>query len=230
MVILRSKSPLVQSAAHTALASISHTNIEYRETLRNVILSHLLIASDTLIEFSVDAIKSWIGPDLAKLNDFATLFSLASHTDRRIQTAALFSLKQRLQNRDYQESLEKANVVYLIRSLSSSDNPSAVSFVAEALTSLAPSLARNGHMSVMLQLLLSVEPKIKEAAAAALEAVANCSTHERKHLLKEDIIERLMGNQPLDQTLLHLLSSIIPKLAFDYLDAGKIDFLLTLVE
>jgi len=85
-------------------------------------------------------------------------------------------------------------------------------------------------MSVILQILLSVEPKIREAAAAALEAIANRSMHERKHLLNEDIIERLMGYQPLDQILLHLLSSIIPKLAFDYLDAGKIDFLLTLVE
>jgi hypothetical protein len=128
-----SKVPEVESATRAALASISYKNIEYRETLRKAILDHLLLASDILVEYTVQAIQDWIGPDLAQLNDFATFFDLVSHSDRRIQTGALFSLKQRISNREYQESLEKANVVFLIRSLASNgDNPEAISFVAFA--------------------------------------------------------------------------------------------------
>ena len=33
--------------------------------------------------------------DLAQLNDFTTFFSLISHSDRRIQTAALTTLKKK---------------------------------------------------------------------------------------------------------------------------------------
>jgi hypothetical protein len=214
------------------LASISYTNIEYRETLRNVILDRLLLASDTLIEYTVQAIQDWIGPDLAQLNDFATFFDLVSHSDRRVQTGALFSLKQRISNREYQESLERANIVFLIRSLSSnSDNPEAISFVAFALPSLALTLAHNGHVDAILQLLTCDEPQIREGASAAIEVIANGSAHERKHLLDKDILERLIGSdERLGQTELRLSSTIIPKLALDYLHAGRVDLILTLVE
>src|ERR1700733_182568 len=126
-----SKVPEVESATRAALASISYKNIEYRETLQKAILDHLVLASDVLIEYTVQAIQDWIGPDLAQLNEFATFFDLVSHSDRRIQTGALFSLKQRISNREYTESLGKANVVFLIQSLASrGDTPEAINFVA----------------------------------------------------------------------------------------------------
>ncbi|RDB26380.1 hypothetical protein Hypma_006519 [Hypsizygus marmoreus] len=229
--LLESKSNLVASAARAALASISYTNITYRQTLRTVILNGLSHASKILIKFSAKAIEEWIGPDLAQLNDFTAFFSLASHSNKYIQTAALQSLAQKLPNGEYQESLEKANVVYLIRSLSSSSNSEAINFVVTALDALALSLARNEHVGLVLELLGSDEPKICEGAAAALEAIASGSMQERKQLLEENIIERLAGNQErLDNNTLRLLSSIIQKLAFDYLDAGKIAFFLTLVD
>lgn len=194
-------------------------------------MDRLLLASDTLIEYSALAIQEWIGLDLAQLNDFATFFNLASHSNKRIQTAALSALKQRLQNREYQESLEKANIVYLIRSLTTSDAPEAISFVVAALTALALTLARKGHVSVIIQLLTSEEPKVSAGASLALETIASGSAQERKHLLDEDIIERLSGNQGRhDQTVLHLLSILIPKLIIDYLRAGKISLFLSLVE
>jgi len=224
-----SKVPEVESATRAALASISYKNVEYRETLRKAILDRLLLASDILIEYTVQAIQDWIGPDLAQLNDFVTFFDLVSHSDRRIQTGALFSLKQRISNREYQESLEKANVVFLIRSLASNgDNPEAISFVAFALPSLALTLAHNGHVDVIFQLLTHEEPQIRQGASAAIEGIANGSAHERNHLLDEDILERLVGS--LGQTELQLSSTIIPKLAQDYLRAGKVDLVITLVE
>ena len=155
-----------------------------------------------------------------------------AHSDSRIQTAALFSLKRRISNLEYQESLERANVVFLLRSLSSNvDNPDATGFVAFALPSLALTLAHNGHVDVILQLLTCEEPKIRQGASAAIESIANGSVHERKHLLDEDILERLIGSdERMEQTELHLSSTIIPKLALDYLRGGKVDFVLTLVE
>jgi hypothetical protein len=191
-----------------------------------------LLASDTLIEFTVQAIQDWIGPDLAQLNDFETFFDLVSHSDRRIQTGALSSLKQRISNREYQESLERANVVLLLRSLSSNgDNPEAVTFVAFALPSLALTLAHNGHVDMILGLLFCEEPRIREGASAAIEGIANGSVHDRKHLLDEDILERLIGSDGrLEQTELQLSATIIPKLSLDYVRAGKVDLILALVE
>jgi hypothetical protein len=185
-----------------------------------------------MIEYTVPAIRDWIGPDLAQLNNFETFFDLVSHSDKRIQTAALSSLKRRISDREYQESLERANVVFLIRSLSSNiDNPDAVSFVEFALPSLALTLAHNGHLDIIIQLLTCEEPKIRQGASSAIETIAKGSAHERKHLLDEDILERLIGNdEQLEQTELQLSSVIIPKLANDYLRAGKADFILTLIE
>jgi hypothetical protein len=179
----------------------------------------------------VKAIQDWIGPDLAQLSDFTTFFSLISHSDRRIQIAALTSLRQKLSNPDHQESLEKANVVTMIRTLSDSDNPEAFNFIREALRVLALSLARNGHSSTLIDFLMHKEPKIREGAAAALEAIANGTAQQRKQLIQAAIIERLIGNEDrLEQTPLHLLSSIIPRLAIDYLKAGRMELILTLVE
>ena len=183
------------------------------------------------IAYSTKAIQDWIGPDLAQLNDFTTFFSLVSHSDRRIQTAALVSLRQKLSNSDHQQSLEKADVVSLIRTLIDSDNPEALSFVMEALRVLALSLARNGHSGTIIALLMHKEPKVREGAAAALDAIVNGSVQERKLLLEEDIIEKLISNEEhLDRMQLHFLSSVIPRLAVDYCNAGKVQLILTLVE
>jgi hypothetical protein len=213
------------------LTTISNSNIDGRQTLRTVVLNRLLLPSEALVEYAKKAIQDWIGPDLAQLSDFTTFFSLISHSDQRIQTAALISLRQKISNLDNQVSLEQANVVMMIRTLSDSDNPEAFNFIMEALRVLALSLARNGHASILINLLMHKEPKVREGAAAALEAIANGSEPERKKLLEEAIIERLIGHEArLEQTPLHLVCSIIPKLAIDYLNAGRMELILTLVE
>ena len=222
----------MESATRTALFSISYTNIEYRETLRKVILDRLVVASDPQIEFTALAIKGWIGPDLAQLNEFETFFDLVFHSNRSIQTAALSSLKQRMSEREYLESLERANIVFVLRSLSSSvDNREAISFVAFALPAMAITLAHNNHVDVVLQLLACGEQQIREGASTAIETIANGSASDRKYLLDVDILERLIGSEvPLGQMELQLLSTIIPKVSLDYLRAGKADFMLGLVE
>ena len=222
----------MESATRTALSSISYTNIEYRETLRKVILDRLVVASDPQIEFTALAIKGWIGPDLAQLNEFETFFDLVFHSNRSIQTAALSSLKQRMSEREYLESLERANIVFVLRSLSSSvDNREAISFVAFALPAMAITLAHNNHVDVVLQLLACGEQQIREGASTAIETIANGSASDRKYLLDVDILERLIGSEvPLGQMELQLLSTIIPKVSLDYLRAGKADFMLGLVE
>lgn len=226
----RSSSALVEHAARSALTTISNSGFDDRQTLRNVVLNCLQLPSEIQIQYAVKAIQDWIGPDLAQLNDFTTFFSLILHSDRRVQTAAMISLRQKLSNSDHQQSLEKADVVFLIRTLSDSDNSEALNFVMEALRVLALSLARNGHSSTIIALLMHKEPKVREGAAAALETIVNGSVQERKLLLEEDIIEKLINHECLDQMQLHLLSSIIPKLAIDYCNAGKMELILTLVE
>lgn len=222
----------MENAARSALGAISKTNTEYRETLRKVILKRLvLLASDAFMDYSVRAIQEWIGADLAKLNDFPTFFDLVSHADRRIQNGALFSLRERLDDRGYQESFEKANIIFLMRTLASTDNPEAINFVAFALPSLALTLARNGHVSDILQFLTYNEPKIRDGASGAIEAIASGSNLDRDHLMADDVLERLVGgSERLAQTELHLCATIIPKLAVDYLHANKLNLILTLVE
>ena len=122
-------------------------------------------------------------------------------------------------------------MIFVIRTLADSDNPEALNFVAAALQVLALALARNGHCSTIMDLLLHKEPKVQEGAAAALEIIASGSVLERKRLLEQDIIGKLIGHEEsLEQTQLRLLSSVIPKLAIDYLNAGKMDLILKLVE
>jgi hypothetical protein len=75
------------------------------------------------------------------------------------------------------------------------------------------------------------EPKVRDGAAAALEAISSGSPRDRKFLLEEDIIERLVGHEEhLEQTQIHVLASTVPLLAFDYLEAGKVDVVFRLVE
>ena len=213
------------------MAIISSTNIESRETLRKVIVHRLALASDAFIEFAVRAIQEWIGPDLAKLNDIQTLFDLVSHADRRIQSSALFALKERLEDRGYQESLERANIIFLMRALANTDNPDAITWVAAALPSLGLTLARNGHVSEILQFLNYDEPKIRDGASGAIEAIASGSDRDRNYLMSEDVLERLLGgNQQLGPKELQLCTAVIPKLAVDYLHANKLDFIFALVE
>ena len=199
--------------------------------MRTVVLTRLTNPTEALVEYSTKAIQDWIGPDLAQLNDFTTFFSLISHPDRRIQTAALTTLRQKLSNPIHQDSLEKANVIFMIRTLTDSDNPESLNFVAAALQVLALTLARNGHSSTIIDLLMHKEPKVQEGAAAALEIIASGSVLERKRLLEQDVIGKLVGHdERLEQTQLRVLSSIIPKLAIDYLNAGRLDLILKLVE
>ena len=213
------------------MTTISNSNLEGRQTLRTVVLNSLTHPTEAVIEYSTKAIRDWIGPDLAQLNDFTTFFSLVSHPDRRIQTAALTTLRQKLSNSNHHESLEKANVIFMIRTLTDSDNPEALNFVATALQVLALSLARNGHSSTIIDLLMHNEPKVQEGAAAALEIIANGSDLERKRLLEQEIIGKLTGHgASLEQTQLRLMSSVIPKLAIDYLNAGRIELIIKLVE
>ena len=226
----RSNSGLVEHAARSALANISNSGFDDRQTLRNVVLNSLQLPTEILIQYSAKAIQDWIGPDLAQLNDFTAFFSLALHSDRRIQTAAMISLKQRLSNSNHQQSLEKADVIFLIRTLTDSDNSEALNFVMEALRVLALSLARNGHSSTIIAFLMHKEPKVRDGAVAAIEAIVNSSVQDRKFLLEEDIIEKLINLKYLDQMHLRLLSSIIPKLAIDYCNAGKMELILSLVE
>lgn len=96
---------------------------------------------------------------------------------------------------------------------------------------MALTLAHNGHVDDILLLLGSTEPQIRQGASAAIESIANGSVHERKHLLNADILERLIGSdERIGQTELQLCSTIIPKIALDYLRVGKVDLILTLVE
>ena len=119
-------------------------------------------------------------------------------------------------------------MIFLIRTLTDSDNPEALNFVAAALEVLALALARNGHSSAIMDLLMHKEPKVQ---AAALNIIANGSVLDRKRLLEQDIIGKLIGHdERLKQTQLRLLSSLIPKLAIDYLNAGRIELILKLVE
>jgi hypothetical protein len=159
------------------------------------------------------------------------LFDLASNSDRRVQNGALASLKQSIRNPRWQESLEKANIVFLLKSLSANQNPEAVNFVAFALPLLAVSLAQNGHVSAILHLLGHDEPKIREGACDAITVIANGSEHDQRHLLDEDLLERLTRtDERLGQIEQHLASLVIPKLAFNYLRSGKLDLIITLVE
>ena len=207
------------------MTTISNSNLDGRQTLRTVVLNRLTNPTEVLIEYSTKAIWDWIGPDLAQLNDFTTFFDIISHPDRRIQTAALTTLRQSLSNPNHQESLEKANVIFVIRTLTDSDNPEALNFVAAALQVLALPLARNGYSSTIMNFLMHNKPKVQEGAlaAAALEIIANGSEPERKRLLEQDIIGKLVGHdERLEHTQLRLLSSVIPKLAIDYVNAEAI--------
>ena len=221
----------MENVARAALLSISSRNTDFRETLRGAIFENLGFASDTVIGYSAKAIKDWIGPDLAQLNDFKTLFQLLSHRDRRIQNGVLYAISQRIKNEKNHDALERAGVVSVIQSLANSNNNEGISFVALALHSLALTLARNGHVSDILRLLASEVPKIREGASTAIQVIANSSEHDRKSLLDDDILERLTRDEGgTGQATLELSSKIIMKLAFDYVRAGKVNFILTLVE
>jgi hypothetical protein len=213
------------------LDRISQATIDHRKTLRNAVVACLQLASDNLVKFAVQAIKEWIGPDFVQLNNFQQLFQLASHHDRRVQNGSLHSLKQKMGNREYQKSLEKTDIVPFIQSLSDSDNPEAISFVASALRSLALSLAGNGHVNEILRQLNHEESSIQESASTAIIAIANGSEAEKQLLLDEDVLERLAGNhERLGLTELRLLSAIIHPLSFEYVHADKARFILSLVE
>jgi hypothetical protein len=191
----------------------------------------LQLASDNLVKFSAQAIQEWIGPDLVQLNKLEQLFHLASHHDRRIQDVALLSLKKKLDNREYQNSLEKAAIVPLIRSLSESDNPEAIDFVASVLRLLALTLASHGHVGDIFHHLTHREPSIQAGASAAIVAIANSSEVDRQLLLDENVLERLTGRfERLGSTELGLTGMIIPPLTPGYFRADRAKFILALIE
>lgn len=223
--------PQVDSAARAALASISHTNIESRGTLRVAILSCLNISSESLVEFSAQAIQNWIGPDLVHLNDFEKLFQLVIHSDRRIQNAALHSLKRIIKNEKYHNNLERAGAVSLIQSLSNSYNSASISFAACALSSMAITLARKGHVRYILQTLTSDVPEFQGAASTAIQQIANGSEKDRVCLLNEDILEGFAAHEKeLGEPELQIAAAMIPRLASSYLQARKVHAVLALVE
>ena len=95
-------------------------------------------------------------------------------------------------------------MIFEIRTLSDSDNPEALNFVAAALQALASALARNGHSSIVMDLLRHKESKVRRGAATALEIIAS-GPLERKQLLEQDIIGELIGyDECLEQTQLRL--------------------------
>jgi hypothetical protein len=69
----------MQRATHCL--AISNTSIGTRETLRAVILDRLEFPNNSLIEYAVKAIRDWLGPDLAHLNDFPKFFGLIEHAN-----------------------------------------------------------------------------------------------------------------------------------------------------
>ncbi|KAG6832805.1 hypothetical protein H0H92_009424 [Tricholoma furcatifolium] len=205
--------------------------VDSRVILREAVLNRLQLPTEPLIEFATNAIQTWIGPDLILLNDFEELFELFFHSNLRIQSSALISLRQRLTNVAHQESLEKANITSILRSLSSSDNPEALTFVSVALRTLALILAQHGHVPVIIDFLDHKESKVREGAIAALEAIAGGPQQARATLVEEGILETLISrNEHMEQTHLDVMVSVIPKLAVDYLEAGRADLLLDLVD
>lgn len=221
----------MESATRTALEKISQTTVTHREMLRDAIISSLQLASEVLVKYSAQAINEWIGPDLVMLGRFEQLFQLASHHERCIQNGALVTLKQKMHVREYQESLLKAEVISLIRSLSESENPEAISFVAFALHSLAPTLARHRHISELLHYMAHEEPGIQGGASSAIIEIANGSEDEKKQLLDADVLERLIGSHDrLGTAELRLICAIIPPLASGYILAKRAKFILALVE
>ena len=81
-----------------------------------------------------------------------------------------------------------------------------------------------------MDLLRHKESKVRRGAATALEIIAS-GPLERKQLLEQDIIGELIGHDEcLEQTQLRLLSSVMPKLAIDYLNAGRMELIFKLVE
>jgi hypothetical protein len=223
--------PQVPQVARAALISISNRNITYRKTLRAAVLECLDLASDPLIEFSAQAIKHWIGPDLAQLNDFEKLIQLLFHADRRIQNEALFTLRHTINNGKYHDSLVKGGIVAAIQSLSSDTTSEVIGFVAFTLRSLALPLARQGHIADILRFWSSDVPKIREGASSAIEVIANGFERDRKCLLDQDIIETVTGRH--DETSpvsAKLAGTIITRLAMDYINAGRVHLIVTLVE
>jgi hypothetical protein len=214
-----------------ALDRISLSTLGERAVLRIAILENLQLASENFVEYSVKAIREWIGPDLVQLNQFQRLFQLVSHPDMRVQNSALSSLKTCLQNREYQESLERAGIVPFIQSLSELDNPEAISFVAMAISCLGLTLARHGHVGELLSYLEHEDSSVQTGACTAIETIANGSADGRRQLLKDGVLEKLIGSSEcLGPSELRLAASIIPKLAFEYVHAKRITVILTLAE
>jgi hypothetical protein len=193
-------------------------------------LELLPVSSDTVVVFIAKAISEWLGTDLAQSDDFQAFFELASHSNGQIQNAALLSLKQKLGNQSYQDALEKAQVASFLRSLCSSNNPDAITFVGAALPALALTLARNQHAGLLLQLLASEIPAIKEGSSAAIQVIAG-SPNDRELLLNEDILERLIvGHSTLDHPTVKLAVALIPNLAINYVALDRVNVLLALIE
>ena len=210
---------------------MSTRNITFRATLRNAVLDCLDQTSDPLVEFCAKAIKDWIGPDLAQSDQFAKLIQLASHTDRRIQTEVLFTLKQMVSNGKHHDALVRDGIVPAIQSLSSDNSHEVIGFVALALRSLAMTMLRRGHTADILRFFTSDVVQLREGSYIAVETIANGSERDRKVLLDEDIIERVTREyDEMSLATLKLAENVIKKLTSDYIRAGKIHILIPLIK
>jgi hypothetical protein len=159
------------------------------------------------------------------------LIQLASHTDRRIQTEVLFTLKQMINNGKHHDALVREGIVPAMQSLSSDNSHDVIDFVALALRSLALTMLRRGHMADILRFFSSDVVQLQEGAYTAVETIANGSERDRKVLLDEDIIERVTGDyDEMSLEILELAEIVIKKLVVDYIHVGRAHILIALVE
>jgi hypothetical protein len=203
----------------------------FRDTLRSAVLESLDQTSDPLIEFCAKAIKDWIGPDLAHSGEFAKLIQLASHTNRRIQTEVLFTLKQIISNGQHHDALVRDGIVPVIQSLSSDNTNEVAGFVTLALRALALTLVRRGHAVDVIRFASSDVVRLRGGGYAAVEVIANGLEQDRKCLVDQDIIERATGDHDeMSLATLKFAQTIIKKLSIDYVRGGKVHILIPLVK
>lgn len=194
-------------------------------------MNRLILASDKMVDFAAQAISEWIGPDLIVLQAYPALFELAAHVDRRLQTRALMCLKQTMTNPAQYPALIQAGLISVIQTLSATDEPDATRFVIAALPALAVSAARAGSLGVIFHVLATGPPGVREAAAAGLQNIMRESVADRKILIDDNVLEKLTGGADISSRVTNDLSTFaIARLTPDYVEADKINFVLTLIE
>lgn len=226
-----SANPKISSAAALGLGSITHISQEHRATLRNVIIGRLhVLASDDLLAYIARVTPEWLGPDLLADGDFQSFFSLVMHKNRTVQSAAMLVLRDQLRHASFRQSLQKADFVSRLRKLVDSENSDVLEFVADSLATMALELARARQIPVILQFLTESEPVVRRGARDAICNIASAEAPDSGSLIQEGIIERLSGNQIIEHVVLDVLDFTIPTLAIQYVTAGRVNAILSLVE